>query len=144
MGVIHLSNDKEAQRAIPFDDTLQEFAGTLDGHALMGPLFGVPSVLFEGDDDYRIWSQIPRNTNFAKLFSVIPCDGEKVDRYSKSLNKVLSALLDPSDTPSPYVIRDGDMPAREADQESQIGHLRLACQETENLYLTDEVLPDLA
>ena len=35
----------------------------------MGPLFGVPLLLVEGDDDYRIWNEIPRHhiTSFAVI-----------------------------------------------------------------------------
>ena len=42
-------------------------------------------MLVEGDDDYKIWSQAPRH-GIVKI-SVIPCDGQQIDKYQKLLEK---------------------------------------------------------
>jgi ABC-type Mn2+/Zn2+ transport system ATPase subunit len=59
--VIYIDRTKSDFRAEPFTKVMKELAACLGGHALMGPLFGVPLLLVEGDDDYRIWSQVPRH-----------------------------------------------------------------------------------
>ena len=143
VSVVYLSNDTEEQDAVKFDDTLQELASVLGGHALMGPLFSVPLVLVEGDDDYRIWSQVPRNPTSSKLFSVIPCNGDQITRYARSLDRVLYSLLEFRGHYSAYVIRDGDKPIPTNPPLTHVKYIRLACHESENLYLCDEILDTL-
>src|SRR5690606_2387662 len=140
--VIYLDKVRNSFEARPFTSIQRELAACLGGHALMGPLFGAPLLLVEGDDDYRIWSQVPRhhNTNF----SVIPSNGEEIHQYQKSLEAIFSALREPlDDRPAGYALLDGDKakPQRSAERPQQhIRYIRLSCREAENLYLTDEVL----
>ncbi|EKD41710.1 MAG: hypothetical protein ACD_73C00566G0001, partial [uncultured bacterium] len=61
MSIVYLKRGNENQTAINFSAIQKELASVLGGHALMGPLFSVPILLVEGDDDYRIWSQVPRH-----------------------------------------------------------------------------------
>ncbi len=61
MSCIYLDRTKSDFSAQPFTSVTKELSACLGGHALMGPLFGVPILLVEGDDDYRIWSQVPRH-----------------------------------------------------------------------------------
>src|SRR5687767_2265394 len=65
--VVYLDRTKSTFIGQAFTSEMKELAACLGGHALMGPLFGVPILLVEGDDDYRIWSQVPRHhiTSFA-------------------------------------------------------------------------------
>ena len=107
----------------------------------MGPLFGAPILLVEGDDDYRIWSQIPRHhvTNFA----VIPSNGEEIKRYQKVLENIFASLRDTNEQPCGYALLDGDVPLPTHNPQNPQNHVRfmqLACHEAENLYLSDEVL----
>lgn len=140
---IYLTNEGDGLTAIPFDEGFQILSACLGGHALMGPLFSVPLLLVEGDDDYRVWSQVPRH-KVAQL-AVIPCDGAaKVKTYQKALEKILSSLRTPAQ-PAGYALLDGDqsLPTTATSPQIQVPFLKLECGETENLYLADEVLHEL-
>lgn len=139
--VIYVDRTRSQFSAQSFTSTLKELAACLGGHALMGPLFGAPLLLVEGDDDYRVWSQVPRH--HATSFSVIPCHGQEIYNYQSSLEKVFQALRDGSAAPAGYVLLDGDKPLPTVSStrpQSHVRFLRLACRETENLFLSDEVL----
>jgi len=142
-GVVYLDRTKSDFRAQPFSKEMKEIAACLGGHALMGPLFGVPLLLVEGDDDYRIWSQVPRH--HVASFSVIPTNGEEIKQYQKSLETILRALREPI-SPAGYALLDGDkkLPEDNGTSQKQIKFIRLNCHEAENLFLTDEVLDILS
>ncbi len=138
--VIYLDRTKSDFRAAPFSKETKELAACLGGHALMGPLFGVPLLLVEGDDDYRIWSQVPRY--HVVSFSVIPTNGDEIKQYQRSLETIFAALRDPG-SPSGFALLDGDKPLPQPNPQAPQNHvkfIRLACHEAENLFLTDEVL----
>jgi len=142
--VIYLDRVSQDFKAQPFDDVLKELASCLGGHALMGPLFGVPLLLVEGDDDYRIWSQVPRH--HVVSFSVLPSGGQQILNHQRALEKVLHALREPGEIKSGYALIDGDKgkPQENAETPQQhIGFIQLNCHESENLFLTDEVLATL-
>ncbi|GAO54553.1 AAA family ATPase [Novosphingobium sp. MD-1] len=127
--------------ALPFNDVLKELASCLGGHALMGPLFGVPLLLVEGDDDYRIWSQVPRH--HVVSFSVLPSGGQKILNHQRALERVLNALREQGGPKSGFALVDGDKgkPKENAETpQEHIGFIQLNCYESENLFLTDEVL----
>ncbi len=139
--VIYLDRSRTDFAAVPFTRAMKELAACLGGHALMGPLFGVPLLLVEGDDDYRIWSQVPRHhvTNF----SVIPCGGEQIKQYQKALEKLLGSLRADDRPPAGYALIDRDKGKPRPQAESPQRHIRfiqLVCHESENLYLADETL----
>jgi hypothetical protein len=138
--VIYLDRTKPDFTARPFSKEIKELSACLGGHALMGPLFGVPLLLVEGDDDYRIWSQVPRY--HVTSFSAIPTNGDEIKQYQKSLETILGALRE-SQEPAGFALLDGDkelpQPNPDAPQK-QIRFIKLACHEAENLFLTDEVL----
>lgn len=140
-GVIYLNRGSDTFIAKTFDSVAREVAACLGGHVLMGPLFGAPLLLVEGDDDYRIWSQVPRHhiTNIA----VIPTNGDEIRRYQKYLETILGSLSEPSSTPLGYALLDGDkpIPIPNPDNKQQfVKYIGLSCHESENLYLTNEVL----
>lgn len=138
--VIHLSKERSTFNAVKFDKSLKEISACLGGHALMGPLFGVPLLLVEGDDDYRIWSQVPRHHKTS--FSVIPCGGDEIKKYQKTLEKIFNSLKNENCVVG-YALLDGDknLPIESKDQpQKYIRYIGLKCHESENLYLTDEVL----
>jgi AAA domain, putative AbiEii toxin, Type IV TA system len=138
--IIYLDRTNSEFPAKPFSKEVKELTACLGGHALMGPLFGVPLLLVEGDDDYRIWSQVPRHHVVA--FSVIPTNGDEIMSYQKSLETVLGALSEPGSLAG-FALLDGDkalpQPSANSPQE-QIKFIKLDCHEAENLFLTDEVL----
>lgn len=139
-GIIYLRKEQENFRAEPFNDVLKELATCLGGHALMGPLFSVPILLVEGDDDYRIWSQVPRYHKVS--FSVLPCNGEEIKRYQRALEKIFASLRTTKELAG-YALLDGDKPLPSPNPDSPqdyIRYIRLGCHEAENLYLTDTVL----
>jgi len=139
-GVIYMRRGTDTFEAQPFTDVLKEVSAILGGHALMGPLFDVPLLLVEGDDDYRVWSQVPRHHHTA--FAVIPCDGDQIQKYQRSLERVFASLRERVAKPAGYALLDGDKPVPQLGNPPQ-DHIRfvgLACHEVENLYLTDEVL----
>lgn len=140
-GIIYIDRTTNEFQAQPFTASLKEIAACLGGHALMGPLFGVPLLLVEGDDDYRIWSQVPRH--HITSFAVIPSHGEEIKRYQKSLERVFGSLREAAHGPAGYALIDGDkgLPqANQANPQDHVKFLQLNCRESENLYLTDEVL----
>lgn len=139
--VVYLERGVTHMMAKKFDDVAQELASCLGGHALMGPLFGAPILLVEGDDDYRIWSQVPRYHHVS--FAVIASEGDKIKKYQQSLEQVFTILRDDSSSLSGYALIDADKgkPLPSADRpQSHIRYIQLACHESENLYLSDEVL----
>ncbi len=142
--VIYFDRTKWDFRAERFTEVMKELASILGGHALMGPLFGVPLLLVEGDDDYRLWSQVPRHHHVS--FSVIPTNGDEIFTYQRRLEQVLNSLRDPSTDVAGYALLDGDKAMPQANPQAPQTHVRfiqLACHESENLYLTDEVLTHL-
>ncbi len=138
--VIYFDRTKLSFSAKQFTSILKEVAACLGGHALMGPLFGVPLLLVEGDDDYRIWSQVPRH--HVVNFSVIPSSGEEIFEYQKILEQIFSSLRTAGNIAG-YALLDGDKSLPETSVSNPQTHVKfvgLQCHEAENLYLTDEVL----
>jgi len=126
--------------AVKFDKYLKTLANCLGGNALMGPLFGFPILLVEGDDELRIWSEVPRHNEV--MLSVISCGGDEIKQYQKTLETLFSSLSDSPGEPRGYALLDGDKDIPQVDQE-QIKFLKLSCHETENLYLPTEVLASM-
>lgn len=138
--VIYLDNSTEEQVSFSFDEALREIATCLGGHALMGPLFSAPLLLVEGDDDYRIWSQVPRHHKVR--IAVIPANGEEIIAYQRSLERIFGGLRPPG-LPVGFALLDGDRGKPNTSPENPQNHvpfLKLSCRESENLYLAEEVL----
>ena len=140
--VIYLNNNIDEQKTIKFNYILKELSVCLGGHALMGPLFGAPILLVEGDDDYKIWSYLPRYQNIN--VAVIPCGGkDEVKKYQSTLEKLFASLRDEIADPVGFALLDGDetLPSpNDINKQINIKFLKLNCLESENLYLTNEVL----
>jgi len=104
----------------------------------------VTPMLLEGDDDYRVWSQVPRHHQIT--LAAIPCNGEEIRRYQRSLEQIFASLQEPGERPVGFALLDGDKPLPVPNPDAPqrfIRYLQLACHESENLYLTDEVLADM-
>jgi len=138
--VIYVDRTRSEFRATSFTRTLKELSAYLGGHALMGPLFGVPLLLVEGDDDYRIWSQVPRH--HVVNFAVIPSNGEEIYQYQASLERVLGSLREAGSGLAGFALLDRDkpLPGPKTVLQEHIRFVRLECREAENLYLSNEVL----
>jgi predicted ATPase len=143
-GIVYFDRTRAAFPAERFTTALQEIAACLGGHALMGPLFGAPVLLVEGDDDYRIWSQVPRH--HVTSFSVIPCRGDEIFKYQRALEKIFAVLRERPTKPAGFALLDGDkqLPQANTDQpQDHVKFIRLSCHEAENLYLTDEIMQQI-
>lgn len=144
--VVFLNNNDEELRAIPFNTYLKELATCLGGHALMGPLFAVPLLLVDGDDDYCVWSEAVRGPwKTALKMAVIPCNGSEIDHFKQTLNRMLSSLVETSGSsngnPLGIVLKDrDDSNAQSSRTFGLVQEFRLQCREIENLYISDEVL----
>lgn len=143
VSLFYLVPEKEELKGDVFNEVTRELSTILGGHLIMGPLFAAPVLLVEGDDDYRVWVQVVRSgkTNVC----VLPCNGEEIKRYQKNLEKMFSALSENMELRG-IALLDGDkpLPIPQPDNPQQyIKFMRLECHETENLYLTDEVLAEL-
>lgn len=140
--MIFLSRAKSSYKAEIPSEVTREVAACLGGHVLMGPLFGSPLLLVEGDDEYRIWGQVPRHHKVS--VAVIPCHGsDEVKRYQAKLEQVFEALSDPHPAPVGFALLDGDKELPKpspSNPQRHVAFVRLECHESENLYLTDEVL----
>jgi len=142
--VIYMERKRVDYLATACDDAMVELAACLGGHALMGPLFGAPILLVEGDDDYRIWSQVPRH--HVVNLAVLPCNGDEMPRYQLALERILTSLCETRPRPMGYALRDSDRPPpqRNADNPQDfVRYISLSCHESENLYLTDTVLASI-
>lgn len=142
--IVYMEFAKSEFLAKSFSKVLMTLTACLGGHLLMGPLMGSPLLLVEGDDDSRIWSQVPRH--HVVDFAVIPCGGDEIKEFQKTLEQIFSSLLDPAESPVGFALRDGDknLPVpNEHHPQNFVRFLKLNCHESENLYLTDEVLTDL-
>lgn len=140
---IYLNNETKEQNAIKFKKTYQELATCLGGNVLMGPLFGHPLLLVEGDDDFIIWSHACRHG--CLKFAVIPCNGDEINKYAKTLKTILSSIVDPSEKPLAFKLRDKDEKKipKNIYNNAYIKSLFLNCREIENLYITNEILADI-
>lgn len=139
---IFLNRIAKEYHAQPYSKYLQELSACLGGHVLMGPLFGAPLLLVEGDDDYRVWSQVPRHGQVN--LAIIPTNGEEIHKYQKTLEKVFQSISKPRIFGHTLIDGDKGLPQpSEQNPQDYIPYIQLNCHECENLYLTDEVLADL-
>ncbi len=142
--VVYLNRKNTEYKAQNFGTVQKELSACLGGHVLMGPLFGSPILLVEGDDDYRIWSQVPRH-HIVNL-AVIPSNGDEIKHYQKTLESIFSSLRENDEVPCGFALIDGDksLPTPTSHNlQKNIKFIQLACHESENLYLSDEVLSDM-
>jgi predicted ATP-dependent endonuclease of OLD family len=139
---IFLNRNIKEFKAQAFNKYLKEVSSCLGGHLLMGPLFGAPLLLVEGDDDYRVWSQIPRHglVNLA----VLPTNGEEIKQYQRTLEKLFASISEVHILGFALIDGDKEIPqANISNSQYYIPFVRLNCHECENLYFSDEVLADL-
>ncbi len=142
VSVLFFKNLKAPQKFCKFGPELSTLSACLGGHALMGPVFGAPITLVEGDDDYRLWTHVSRGEVIKKGFAVLPCNGDQIKDYQKSLERIFGSLRS-STEPCGFVILDGDKGVPTHTDQAHVKYLQLKCHEAENLFLTDEVLAKL-
>jgi predicted ATPase len=135
--VLFVTADVPTLNAEPFSSISRELAALLGGHLLMGPLFGAPVLLVEGDDDYRVWVQVVRS-GLVNL-CVLPCNGDEIKTYRRTLERMFDALSENVQLRG-YALVDGDKYPDGKPDAKYVPVIRLGCREIENLYLTDEVL----
>lgn len=145
--VIYLEDTPRDLRATPFNENVLLMTSCLGGHVLMGPLFGARILLVEGDDEYQIWSQVPRHPG-APALAVVPCGGRpEMRRDQRILEQLFRSTLDHPVRPVGIALVDSDgrtVPQATAENPQDfVPFFSLACHESENLYLTDEVLEQI-
>lgn len=126
-----------------FNSVKKQLTAMLGGHLILGPLFSAPLLLVEGDDDYRVWLHAARGGQMN--ISVMPCNGDEIFEYQSTLEKMFSSLSE-NQTLRAYVLIDGDKNRPQASPtkpQNYTQYFQLNCHETENLYLSDEVLREL-
>lgn len=143
VSLLYLEVDKSDLIADVFNQVTKEVSSILGGHLVMGPLFSVPVMLVEGDDDYRVWIQVARSGQ--ANISVLSCNGEEIKKYQRTLERIFSALSEDIHIRGIALLdKDKSLPSPNPDNEQKfVPFMRLNCAETENLYLTDEVLTEL-
>ncbi len=114
----------------------------LGGGIMMGRIFGSKILLVEGDDDHDMWSQAVRHGVLDA--TVVPCGGGSgVKKRQKLLEQLFAGLRDPRPAKYGIGLLDSDQalpsPSPQCPHD-YISFARLACHETENLILSDEVL----
>jgi len=143
LSVFYLDAVRSDVQGETFSAVTKELSAMLGGHLLMGPLFAAPVLLVEGDDDYRVWIQVARSGHLNAC--VLPCNGDEIRKYRRTLEKLFASLSDDVRLRG-LVLLDGDKPLPEPspqDPQDYVRCIRLRCHETENLYLSDEVLSEL-
>jgi len=143
LSVLYLNTEHLTLTAQPFNAVTRELSALLGGHLLMGPLFAAPVLLVEGDDDYRVWLQVARAGSIR--LCVMPCNGDEIKQYQRTLERMFSALSENINLRGVALI-DGDKPLPTPQLNSPQDYVRFArleCHETENLYITDEMLKEL-
>lgn len=143
VSLLYLRTDQDQIRGEVYNEVTKEIASFLGGHLIMGPLFAAPVFLVEGDDDYRIWVQVARSGKVD--ICVLPCNGDEIKRYRKSLESMFDALSENISLRG-LALLDGDkalpQPQRNSPQ-NYVPFVKLNCHESENLYLSDEILQEL-
>jgi energy-coupling factor transporter ATP-binding protein EcfA2 len=143
LSVLYLGTERLELVAESFTSVTRELSVLLGGHLLMGPLFAAPVLLVEGDDDYRVWIQVARSGSVKMC--VLPCNGDEIMRYQRTLERMFAALSENAQLRG-VALLDGDKPlptAHPGSTQDYVRFARLACNETENLYLSDELLGDI-
>jgi len=143
LSVLYLNTEQLTLSAQPFNAVTRELSALLGGHLLMGPLFAAPVLLVEGDDDYRVWLQVARAGSIR--LCVMPCNGDEIKQYQRTLEKMFAALSENANLRGIALI-DGDKPLpipQPNNTQDYVRFARLECHETENLYITDEMLKEL-
>jgi hypothetical protein len=106
----------------------------------MGPLFSLPLLLVEGDDDYQVWAHVARYG--AARVAVLPSGGSALlGEREATLQRLFGALSDAPTAPLAYGLHDLDhRTLRPAATGTTVRRIWLGCREIENLYLTNQVL----
>lgn len=143
LSIFYLRPDHNELRGKKYNSICKEVASFLGGHLIMGHLFAAPILLVEGDDDYRIWVHVARSGTVD--ICVLPCNGDEIKKYRRTLESLLSALTDNTELRG-VALLDGDKSTPQPAQKSSLNpvpFVQLNCHESENLYLTDNLLSEL-
>ena len=143
VSLFYLRPEQNLVKGQKYDAVAKEIACFLGGHLIMGTLFSAPIMLVEGDDDYRIWVHVARSGNVD--ICVLPCNGDEIINYRKTLENMFAALSENANFRG-IALLDGDkslpIPHPNSPQ-NHVPFVQLQCHESENLYLTDELLAEL-
>lgn len=143
VSLFYLRPEQNLIKGEKYNTVTKEIACFLGGHLIMGTLFSAPIMLVEGDDDYRIWMHVARSGKVD--ICVMPCNGDEIINYRKTLENMFAALSENANLRG-IALLDGDksLPKPQPNSpQNYVPFVQLQCHESENLYLTDEVLAEL-
>lgn len=107
-------------------------------HPLSNIFNEAPILLVEGEDDERIWQQAVRSSN--GTIKLYPCSVDSVSNINDFEQEAKEIIQSVYDKAKGYSLRDKDNNTEEINDLPPIIRMRLACRNSENLLLTDEVL----
>lgn len=143
VSIFYLKNEESKIKGKRYDKISKEISTFLGGHLIMGPLFATPILLVEGDDDYRTWIMVARSGEAD--ICVLPCNGDEIKKYRNTLENMFDVLSEDIKLRGIAII-DGDKSVPQNQSSSPqnfVSFMQLQCHESENLYLSDEVLFEL-
>lgn len=110
-------------------------------HPLSNIFNEAPILLVEGEDDERIWQQAVRSSS--GTIKLYPCSVDSVSNINDFEQEAKEIIQSVYDNAKGYSLRDKDNNTEEINDLPPIIRMRLACRNSENLLLTDEVLSTL-
>lgn len=110
-------------------------------HPLSNIFNEAPILLVEGEDDERIWQQAVRSSG--GTIKLYPCSVDSVSNINDFEQEAKEIIQSVYDNAKGYSLRDKDNNTEEISDLPPIIRMRLACRNSENLLLTDEVLRTL-
>lgn len=139
VGNIHLDRSKNQLFTKKLNDKMIDFELFLNGKFLMGTLNDIPLLLVEGSDESLIFQTATRSHSFNAY--VFPCNGEEIYRYQEFAEKLFSSCYDHNDIFG-CALLDSDKKMK-TNAQNFIKFIKLPCNESENLYFTNEVLESM-
>ncbi|MGY5148614.1 MAG: ATP-dependent nuclease [Candidatus Nitrosopumilus sp. bin_68KS] len=139
IGSIHLDRSKKQLFAKKLNDKMIDFELFLNGKFLMGTLNEIPLLLVEGSDESLIFQTATRSHSFNAY--VFPCNGDEIYRYQEFAEKLFNSCYD-HDNIFGCALLDSDKKMKTTAQ-NFIKFIKLSCNESENLYFTNEVLESM-
>ncbi len=143
VGIAWLSNNPMIEFS-PINEVVVRLSALFEGHPLASILKSNPLLLIEGSNDKRVWQQAIASSESKLRFYLCDCGGKgkgKMNEYEKSLDTILSVLLDIPKGKMCFSLRDKDGSSKKIRQPFRyVRRLKLECEEIENCYLSNEVL----
>ncbi len=143
VGIWWLS-DNPVIKFSPISEVIVRLSALFEGHPLASIVKSNPLLLIEGASDIRVWQKAKASSESRLRFYFCDCGGKgkgKMNEYEKSLDMILSVLLDIPKSKMCFSLRDKDDSSENNNQRFRyVRRLKLECKKIENCYLSNEVL----